>query len=282
LKKALLLNAKVDLRKNDIDRTSKFTTSELIEAQSKIQPIFKNLQTMLKKALADPSKKRLSFYVGISYESNARTDVKSGKEELKRAEQIGFRNDTCQVFSVTEELLSCYAFTLEQKLIKYFKARNPNRLLNRSVCFGTGKLPNDWTPNTSYTLTILEGTSISHSIDAYKLPNDLESLDEVIANGKKSGKAVCQFADALYSTENPHDTEKDGVYEKTLQHPSQRSIHREMTDQEFDCDYTELVNNCQIHTCGHYCLKSKNKCRYHFNTPRVKIENNPVKNYHHS
>ena len=94
----------------------------------------------------------------------------------------------------------------------------------------------------------------------------LDEMENDIEEGYKAERIVCQYVDYLMTTTNPCDPEE---WVKPSQHPCKRHYF-EISQDEWDKDYEDLLNSVQRHTlCNSaYCMKQKDdgsqKCRFDY------------------
>ena len=105
-------------------------------------------------------------------------------------------------------------------------------------CHGTAKLKSD--PGLcSLTEIALKGF-ISEK------QSDSETDSEVIYEGRKAAKIICNYVDTLITTWNPYPPESE-LWKKPQVHPCARK-HETIPETERKNDYTDLLNSVQRHT----------------------------------
>ena len=151
-------------------------------------------------------------------------------------------------------------------------------------CHGTAKLNND--PGLcQVTKTALKGF-LAQKLKDENYNSDTTELDQDIEAGNKAADTACQYVDYLLSTVNPNPPDGD-IWIRPQTNPCQKR-HNDISENESESDYTDLLNMVQRHTrCStNYCLRkisgeSELKCRFHFpfaNCSQTKLEFEEIHN----
>jgi hypothetical protein len=221
-----------------------FSAEEHKNSDNTSRPLQKELEIAFEKDIALYKGSLYRWYIGVSAESDHSHNVQvlSGKRECFTATQRSILS--CFVVHKINNLHACLAWTLESRLIKALQERSHTSIVNKSSAFGLGELPQNWSKSTKYTITLVRGTRSNSKYRAYgDLPNEIQALEKLVAEGKLAAQKVTKFVDFLISTCNPvNRAEKQWVRPKT--HPSAETVERRKQIGEQN-DHNNLVNTLQ-------------------------------------
>lgn len=202
------------------NRKDMFTDSELENAQNNSTEIFENLKCSYSDDFESHSHIKYAVYIGVAVQKigsnlNELDSVRSGNTEIQTAKIQGLMNP--EVIAVYPDIPVCQAWTIEQKFIKHLITTSPLQTINKSSAFGLGRLPRPFSTDLKYTITLLRGINRNTRYNAYiPVTNAVESaegdfdmaienLKEIEEIGDAAAKQMCNFADYLISTWNPHE-----------------------------------------------------------------------------